>query len=129
MLPRHQSRTTMAARRAQAAHPSRPHSLPAPLFLPPPPEPWLHVATGAGFAYSLGRLAAIYDDSTDVLNRQLSGYAALPSWAHAQLAPEQLDAELRERRLAEAADKFERLAELEERDFLAARAAKRAALA
>ena len=56
-----------------------------------------------------------------MLNRQFASYASLPSWAYSQLSPEDVDAELRERRLLEAARQFEELSADEEADYQAAR--------
>jgi len=81
-------------------------------------EPWLHAGAGGAGAYLGARLAAIYDDSADALNRRHAARALLPSWAHAHLSPDDVGAELRDRRLAEAAGKFEALAEAEERAFV-----------
>ena len=69
------------------------------------------------------RTALIYDDTTDTLNRQYAAFTSLPSWAHAQLAPNELAAELRDQRIAAFDAKFAALAALEERAFLDAKAA------
>lgn len=53
-------------------------------------QPWLHAAALAAGGLAGARLAAIYDDTADVLNRQSASYASLPSWAHGQLSPEHL---------------------------------------
>ena len=55
-------------------------------------QPWLHAAAVAAGGLGGARLAAIYDDTADVLNRQSAAYASLPSWAHGQLSPEHLGA-------------------------------------
>ena len=56
-------------------------------------QPWLHAAALAVGGLAGARLAAIYDDTADVLNRQSASYASLPSWAHGQLSPEHLGAD------------------------------------
>jgi len=59
-----------------------------PLFF----QPWLHAAAALAGAAGGARLAALYDDTADVLNRQSASFASLPSWAYAQLSPEDLGA-------------------------------------
>ena len=87
-------------------------------------EPWLHVGLGLMGAFLGHKLAAVYDDTTDELNRQYASYASLPSWAYSQLTAEELSAELRDQRLATLRAKFDALAAVEEAEFKAAQAAK-----
>lgn len=74
--------------------------------------------------YFLGfKLARLYDDSERALARSSAAYASLPTWTHAQLAPEELAAELRDQRIAAFDAKFNALAAIEEAEFKAQRAA------
>ena len=119
------------ARACGAGAPRHPRPYPAPPPSPlspsphphlspsPPAEPWLHLGLGLVGAYAGFRLANIYDDTTDTLNRQLSAYAALPSWAHSQLSSDDLNAELREKRKAQLREKVQALAAIEEAEFKA----------
>ncbi len=68
-------------------------------------------------SYMGNRVANIYDDVTDTINRQMSSYAVVPSWAHSQLSAEDLSAELREKRLGELRVKVRALAAIEEAEF------------
>lgn len=77
------------------------------------------MALGVVGAYAGNHLAHVYDDTTDTLNHQLSSYAALPSWAHSQLSPEDLSAELREKRTGQLREKVRALAVLEEAEYKA----------
>ena len=92
---------------------------PSPSLFPDLAEPWLHAAAGLVGAYAGFRIANIYDDTTDTMNRQLAPFAAVPSWAHGQLSAEDLSAELREKRLHELRDKVAALARIEEAEFKA----------
>jgi hypothetical protein len=69
-------------------------------------------------AYGGSRLAALYDDTTDTINKQYASAASLPMWMYSQLSPEELDSELRAQRLAEYTRKYEALAAAEEKEYL-----------
>ena len=65
-------------------------------------------------AFLGSRLGALYHDVGATKDRQAAAFTALPSWAYAQLSPEQLSAELRDQRLASLRVKFGELAAEEE---------------
>lgn len=89
----------------------------------PPTEPWLHMGLALAGAYLGSRLGALYEDVGATKDRQAAAFTALPSWAYAQLSPQQLDAELRDQRLAALRVKFAELAAEEEAQLKEALAA------
>ena len=77
----------------------------------------MHVALALVGGYAGNRLAHVYDDTTAAVNRQMTSYALLPSWAHGELTPEDLSAELREKRLAQLRSSARALAAIEEAEY------------
>jgi hypothetical protein len=53
-------------------------------------EPWWHVIAGTTAGFAGYRLARVYDDTTDTINKQYASAAALPMWMYSQLSPQEL---------------------------------------
>jgi hypothetical protein len=63
------------------------------------------------------RLGDLYDDVTDVAEKQLEAYRIVPSWAFNTLSPAELETQLKRQRLQQLHAKFAELSEAEEADF------------
>lgn len=84
----------------------------------------MHVLAGGIGIYAGLKLGSLYDDTNALVNKQSTGYASLPSWAYGQLSTQQLNAELKDKRLVELTRKYEQLAAIEEQTYLEEKANK-----